>query len=28
MSSSLKLWVLMDNNTLIDRYYLGEPAAS
>ena len=23
-----KLWVLADNNTLIDRYFLGEPAAS
>ena len=22
------LWVLADNNTLIDRYFLGEPAAS
>ena len=25
---SMKLWVLADNNTLIDRYFLGEPAVS
>jgi len=24
----MKLWVLCDNNTIIDRYFLGEPAAS
>lgn len=24
----MKLTVLVDNNTLIDRYYLGEPGAS
>ena len=24
----MKLWVLSDNNTLIDRYFLGEPAVS
>ena len=25
--AEMKLTVLMDNNTSIDRYYLGEPAA-
>ena len=25
---AVKLTVLMDNNTYIDRYYLGEPAVS
>ena len=28
MAETAKLWVLADNNTLIDRYFLGEPAAS
>ena len=28
MPETGKLWVLADNNTLIDRYFLGEPAAS
>lgn len=28
MPEKLKLWVLADNNTLIDRYFLGEPAVS
>ena len=27
-SSHVKIVILVDNNTLIDRYYLGEPAAS
>lgn len=28
MPEKLKLWVLADNNTLIDLYFLGEPAVS
>lgn len=28
MPDAMKLWVLADNNTLIDRYFLGEPAVS